>query len=131
MAGLLLKEVKIRGLVTRTLIVAPANLTFQWQREMQDKFREHFDVMRGAVLCTQYGQNPWQEKSQVVTSVSWTSRADDARGSLLHSNWDLIIVDEAHKMSAYSHEKKSSSTRRARSRRALAPTSRLLHTSSS
>ena len=79
MAGLLLKELKIRGLVTRTLIVAPANLTFQWQREMQDKFREHFDVMRGAVLRSQYGQNPWQEKSQVVTSVSWISRVDDAR----------------------------------------------------
>jgi SNF2 family DNA or RNA helicase len=107
MAGLLLKELKIRGLVTRTLIVAPANLTFQWQREMRDKFREHFDVMRGDVLRTQYGQNPWQEKSQVVTSVSWISRVDDARESLLRSNWDLIIVDEAHKMSAYSHEKKT------------------------
>ena len=57
MAGLLLKELKIRGLVTRTLIVAPANLTFQWQREMKDKFRESFDVMRGEVLRTQYGQN--------------------------------------------------------------------------
>jgi superfamily II DNA or RNA helicase len=107
MAGLLLKELKIRGLVTRTLIVAPANLTFQWQREMRDKFREHFDVMRGEVLRTQYGQNPWQERSQVVTSVSWISRVDDARESLLRSNWDLIIVDEAHKMSAYSHEKKT------------------------
>src|SRR5512135_3518502 len=43
MAGLLLKELKIRGLVQRTLIVAPANLTFQWQREMKDKFREQFE----------------------------------------------------------------------------------------
>jgi len=58
MAGLLLKELKIRGLVKRTLIVAPANLTFQWQRELKDKFREQFDVMRGEVLRTQYGQNP-------------------------------------------------------------------------
>ena len=74
MAGLLLKELKIRGLVNRTLIVAPANLTFQWQREMKDKFREQFDIMRGEVLRTQYGQNPWQEHNQVVTSVSWISR---------------------------------------------------------
>src|SRR6266704_1288184 len=59
MAGLLLKELKIRGLVKRTLIVAPANLTFQWQREMQDKFRERFDIMKGEVLRSQYGQNPW------------------------------------------------------------------------
>lgn len=107
MAGLLLKELKIRGLVQRTLIVAPANLTFQWQREMKDKFREQFEVMRGDVLRSQYGQNPWQEKNQVVTSVSWISRIDDAKESLLRSRWDLIIVDEAHKMSAYSHEKKT------------------------
>jgi superfamily II DNA or RNA helicase len=107
MAGLLLKELKIRGLVKRTLIVAPANLTFQWQREMKDKFREAFDVMRGEVLRTQYGQNPWQEHSQVVTSVSWISRVDDAKDSLLRSHWDLVIVDEAHKMSAYSADKKT------------------------
>src|SRR5271167_2976623 len=42
MAGLLLKELKIRGLVKRTLIVAPANLCFQWQRELKEKFRESF-----------------------------------------------------------------------------------------
>lgn len=107
MAGLLLKELKIRGLVQRTLIVAPANLTFQWQREMKDKFREQFEVMRGDILRSQYGQNPWQEKNQVVTSVSWISRIDDAKESLLRSRWDLIIVDEAHKMSAYSHDKKT------------------------
>jgi superfamily II DNA or RNA helicase len=107
MAGLLLKELKIRGLVQRTLIVAPANLTFQWQRELKDKFRETFEVMRGEVLRSQYGQNPWQEKSQVVTSVSWISRVEDAKESLLRSRWDLVIVDEAHKMSAYSSEKKT------------------------
>jgi len=107
MAGLLLKELKIRGLVNRTLIVAPANLTFQWQREMKDKFREQFDVMRGEVLRTQYGQNPWQERSQVVTSVSWISRVEDAKESLLRSSWDLVIVDEAHKMSASSSDKKT------------------------
>jgi hypothetical protein len=107
MAGLLLKELKIRGLAKRTLIVAPANLTFQWQRELKDKFREQFDVMRGEVLRTQYGQNPWQEHNQVVTSVSWISRVEDAKESLLRSQWDLVIVDEAHKMSAYSADKKT------------------------
>lgn len=107
MAGLLLKELKVRGLVARTLIVAPANLTFQWQRELKDKFREQFEVMRGEVLRTQYGQNPWQERNQVVTSVSWISRVEDAKESLLRSSWDLVIVDEAHKMSAYSSDKKT------------------------
>jgi len=107
MAGLLLKELKIRGLAKRTLIVAPANLTFQWQREMKDKFREPFEVMRGEVLRSQYGQNPWQERNQVVTSISWISRVEDAKESLLRSRWDLVIVDEAHKMAAYSQDKKT------------------------
>ncbi|MBI4706265.1 MAG: DUF3883 domain-containing protein [Deltaproteobacteria bacterium] len=99
MAGLLLKELKIRGLVERTLIVAPANLTFQWQRELRDKFRERFNIVRGDVLRAGYGANPWQDNAQVVTSVSWISRVEDAKESLLRSRWDLVIVDEAHKMS--------------------------------
>ena len=107
MAGLLLKELKIRGLVKRTLIVTPANLSFQWQREMKDKFRESFEVIRGDVLRANYGSNPWQEKNQVITSVSWVSRIEDANESLLRSQWDLIIVDEAHKMSAASADKKT------------------------
>ncbi len=107
MAGLLLKELKVRGLVKRTLIITPANLTFQWQRELKDKFREDFEVIRGDVLRANYGSNPWKDKNQVVTSVSWVSRIEDAKDSLLRSNWDLIIVDEAHKMSAHSSDNKT------------------------
>lgn len=107
MAGLLLKELKARGLVRRVLIVSPANLTFQWQRELTDKFRERFDVIRGEVLRANYGQNPWQERDQVITSVSWASLVEDARESLLRSRWDLVIVDEAHKMSSRSEDHKT------------------------
>lgn len=107
MAGLLLKELKIRGLACRTLIITPANLSFQWQREMKDKFRENFEVIRSDVLRANYGSNPWQDKNQVITSVSWVSRIEDAKESLLRSHWDLIIVDEAHKMSAASRDKKT------------------------
>src|SRR6476646_4380769 len=107
MAGLLLKELKARGVARRTLIVTPANLTFQWQRELKDKFRENFEIIRSDVLRANYGMNPWQEKSQVITSVSWVSRIEDAKESLLRSHWDLIIVDEAHKMSAASADKKT------------------------
>lgn len=107
MAGLLIKELKIRGLVKRVLIVAPANLTFQWQRELKDKFREKFEVMRSEQLRAQYGMNPWLESDQVVTSVSWISRVDDARNSLLRAHWDLVIVDEAHKMSAANSDHKT------------------------
>jgi len=107
MAGLLLKELKVRGLVKRTLIITPASLSFQWQREMRDKFRENFEVIRSDVLRANYGSNPWQERDQLITSVSWVSRIPDAKESLLRSRWDLIIVDEAHKMSAASRDKKT------------------------
>src|ERR1700724_3132688 len=107
MAGLLLKELKARGLVQRTLIVTPANLSFQWQRELKDKFREKFDIIRGEVLRANYGQNPWQERDQVITSISWVSLVEDARESLLRSRWELIIVDEAHKMSAPGEDRKT------------------------
>src|SRR5437762_2062789 len=66
MAGLLIKELKIRGLVKRVLIITPANLTFQWQRELKDKFRENFEVIRSDVLRANYGMNPWQEKSGTI-----------------------------------------------------------------
>jgi len=107
MAGLLIKELKIRGLIRRILILTPANLTFQWQRELKDKFHEDFEVINSQVLRANYGMNPWQERDQVITSVAWVSRIEDAKESLLRSHWDLIIVDEAHKMSAYSSERKT------------------------
>lgn len=107
MAGLLIKELKARGLVKRVLIVSPAKLCFQWQREMLDKFRERFDIIKGDVLRASYGQNPWNDRDQAITSISWVSRIEDARESLLRSRWDLIVVDEAHQMSAYSASKKT------------------------
>ena len=107
MAGLLIKELKIRGLVKRVLIVTPPNLSFQWQREMKDKFRENFELIRSDILRANYGSNPWQDKNQVITSLHWVSIVADAKESLLRSRWDLIIVDEAHKMSAATRDKKT------------------------
>ncbi len=107
MAGLLMQELKARGLIQRILIITPANLTFQWQRELKDKFRQSFEILNGQVLRSHYGSNPWQEKDQVITSISWVSRVEDAQNSLMRSHWDLIIVDEAHKMSAASLDKKT------------------------
>ena len=107
MAGLLIKELKVRGLVRRVLIVTPANLCFQWERELKDKFRESFRVIRSDILRSTYGANPWQDFDQCITSVSWISRIEDAKESLMRTRWDLIIVDEAHKMSAYGEEKKT------------------------
>jgi len=106
MAGLLLKELKLRGLVSRTLIVTPANLAFQWQREMRDRFRERFDIIRGIDLRNAYGVNPWQDKPQVITSMDWAKR-EEVLESLGRTSWDLIIVDEAHRMSASDPEHKT------------------------
>jgi superfamily II DNA or RNA helicase len=106
MAGLLLKELKLRGLVSRTLIVVPANLAFQWQREMRDRFRERFDIIRGIDLRNAYGVNPWQDKPQVITSMDWAKR-EEVLESLGRTSWDLIIVDEAHRMSASDLEHKT------------------------
>ncbi len=100
MAGLLLRELKLRGLVERTLIVTPANLTFQWQRELFDRFREHFELVRGIDLRNAYGTNPWQDRPQVITSIDWAKR-EEVKASLARAGqWDLVIVDEAHRMSA-------------------------------
>lgn len=106
MAGLILKELKLRGLVQRTLIVAPANLAFQWQREMRDRFRERFDILRGVDLKTAYGVNPWQDRPQVITSMDWAKR-EEVLESLRRTTWDLVIVDEAHRMSASDPEHKT------------------------
>jgi len=87
MAGLFIKELKVRGLIQRILIVTPANLSFQWQRELKDKFRENFQLIRSDVLRATYGANPWQDINQIITSVSWISRIEDARESLMRSRW--------------------------------------------
>ena len=106
MAGLLIRELQMRGLARRILIVCPANLSFQWQRELKDKFDEKFQVMKGRDLKEQYGVNQWLEKDQVITSLDLAKR-DEILPSLQQVNWDLVIVDEAHRMSARDESHKS------------------------
>ncbi len=96
MAGLLLRELKLRGLVERTLVVCPANLTFQWQRELKEKFDEQFLVMRGFDLRVQYGVNQWLQRNQIITSLDLAKR-EDILPSLRQAKWDLVVVDEAHR----------------------------------
>jgi len=107
MAGLLLKELKLRGLVERVLIVCPANLAFQWQREMADKFQENFQVLRDADLRLQYGVNEWNNHAQIITSMDLAKREEILPSLRQAEDWDLIMVDEAHRMSARDAEHKS------------------------
>lgn len=106
MAGLLTRELKLRGLADRVLIVCPANLTFQWQRELREKFDEKFQVFKGSDLREQFGINQWLEQPQIITSLDLAKR-DDILPGLRQCHWDLVIVDEAHRMSAASEDKKS------------------------
>jgi len=98
MAGLLLRELKLRGLGQRTLIVCPANLTFQWQRELREKFDEQFTVLKGDAIREQFGINQWLQNQQVITSLDLAKRETILPG-LQQVHWDLVIVDEAHRMS--------------------------------
>ena len=74
MAGLLIRELKLRGLAERVLIICPANLTFQWQRELKDKFEEKFVVMKGDQIREQFGINQWLETPQIITSLDLAKR---------------------------------------------------------
>ena len=106
MAGLLLRELMLRGLAERILVVCPANLTFQWQRELREKFDEKFLVFKGNDIRDQFGVNQWLEQKQVITSLDLAKRADILPG-LRQVHWDLVIVDEAHRMSARDEAHKS------------------------
>ncbi len=98
MAGLLLRELKLRALVNRALIVCPANLAFQWQRELREKFDEQFVVLKGDAIREQFGINQWLDNRQVITSLDLAKRENILPG-LRQVSWDLVIVDEAHRMS--------------------------------
>ena len=106
MAGLLIRELELRGLAERILIVCPSNLAFQWQRELKEKFDEKFLVMKGGDIRDQFGVNQWLEQKRVITSLDLAKRADVLPG-LRQVHWDLVIVDEAHRMSAADESHKS------------------------
>ena len=106
MAGLLVRELKLRGLIERVLVVCPANLSFQWQRELKEKFDEKFLVLKGSDIRDQFGVNQWMEQQQIITSLDLAKRTDVLPG-LRQVHWDLVIVDEAHRMSARDESHKS------------------------
>jgi len=111
MAGLLLKELKYRGLVERTLIVVPGHLKDQWLREMNEKFQEHFVPVDRSAVNAFWGRNVWEEHQQLITSMDY-AKQDDVLAILREVRWDLVIVDEAHKMAAYRYGEKVKRTER-------------------
>lgn len=99
MAGLLLKEMKLRQAIERVLIIVPAPLTIQWQDELLRFFGETFQII-SAGNDQQQLVNLWQRESQVLTSLDY-AKQDEVRERIWQQRWDLVIIDEAHKCSAY------------------------------
>lgn len=100
MTGLLIKELIIRGDIARCLIVAPGGLVEQWQDELDEKFNLAFDIMTNEGLQAARTGNWFQEHSLCIARLDKLSRNEDVQAKLTSVDWDLIIVDEAHKMSA-------------------------------
>jgi superfamily II DNA or RNA helicase len=119
-AGLILRELKIRGLVRRSLVVAPAGLVLQWQSEMKIHFNEDFRLILPGSLSAlrQAGgidenENLWRLHQQVICPLDSVKPIDSRRGwsqeqlarynrerfeDLVSAGWDLIIIDEAHRI---------------------------------
>ena len=113
MAGLIIKELKLRGLAKRILIVVPGHLRDQWRREMKERFEEHFVVVDRRMMEALFGENIWQRENQIITSMDF-AKQEDILPSLAAAHFDLVIVDEAHKMSAYRYGDKLERTKRYR-----------------
>jgi SNF2 family DNA or RNA helicase len=116
-AGLIMRELKLRGLARRTLVVAPKGLVTQWVAEMKTHFNEDFRLLIpgdfDAYRRILQNDNIWTSYSQVVCPVDSVKPIEGRRGwsqqqvneynrerfeDLLGAGWDLIIVDEAHRL---------------------------------
>lgn len=111
MAGLIVKELKLRHIAKRILIVVPGHLKDQWRRELADRFEEKFVVVDRGILDAYYAENVWARENQIITSIDF-AKQDTITPSLLAAHYDLVIVDEAHKMSAYRYGNKIDKTSR-------------------
>ena len=100
MAGLLIKELKLRGDLQRCLIVCPGTLAEQWQDELWRKFNLPFEIATNESLEAARTGNWFGEHDLVIARLDKLSRSDDLKAKLQATDWDLIVCDEAHKMSA-------------------------------
>ena len=101
MAGLLIKELMMRGLAERILIVTPGGLTKQWQEdELGIKFNIPFTLVNRGLFSSD--PNVFHTSPRIVTSIDFVSR-EDVLNVASNSHWDLIVFDECHKLSAYDY----------------------------
>jgi len=101
MAGLLIKELLIRGDLERCLVVAPGSLVEQWQEEMAEKFGLAFDILSRDQIEASLTGNPFIERNRLIVRLDMAARSDELKAKFEASpDWDLIICDEAHRMAA-------------------------------
>lgn len=101
MAGLLIKELAIRGDLQRCMVVCPGMLAEQWQDELWSKFHLPFEILTNDKLETARTGNWFQENPLAICRLDKLSRNEDVQAKLDDTEWDLVIVDEAHKLSAH------------------------------
>ncbi len=112
MAGLLIKELLIRADAQRVLIVCPGSLTEQWQDELSNKFTLDFRIFSRELQEQCASGNYFQEQDLLIARIDQLARAEDLQDKLKQSRWDLIVVDEAHKMSAQRYGNEIKKTQR-------------------
>lgn len=112
MAGLLISELLMRADAKRILIVSPGSLTEQWQDELLEKFGVAFDIFSREKQEQCATGNYFDESDRLICRLDQLSRNEDFQEKLKNTEWDLIIVDEAHKLSASYFGNKVNKTKR-------------------
>ena len=100
MTGLLIKELIIRGDLKRCLIVSPGSLSEQWQDELYSKFHLKFDILTNDRIESAVGGNVFAESNFLIARLDKLARNESLQEKLKITDWDLVVIDEAHKMSA-------------------------------
>ena len=100
MTGLFIKELMARGVLQRCLIVCPGSLVEQWQDELDRRFHLPFDIMTNDAVEAARTGNWFSEKALIICRLDKLSRDEDTQAKLQQTDWDLIVCDEAHKLSA-------------------------------
>ncbi|MBV9287426.1 MAG: DEAD/DEAH box helicase, partial [Hyphomicrobiales bacterium] len=101
MAGLFIKELIIRGDLERCLVVAPGSLVEQWQDELKEKFDLDFDIVSREQIETSVTGNPFAERGRLIMRLDMAARSEALQAKLQAApDWDLVVCDEAHRMSA-------------------------------
>ncbi len=100
MAGLLMRELLIRGDLHRCLVICPGSLAPQWQDELSQKFHLRFEILTNDRIESAVTGNAFAEMPLVIVRLDKLSRNQDLQAKLAQTEWDLVVCDEAHKMSA-------------------------------